>query len=260
MKVINILVLLICGAVGCIGESESIQPRILSLSAAATNILIRLGFPPAAIDEYGKIAAGKTIPPVIGKGSAVSREKIVELNIDTAVLWYYQIALAGELKQKGIRVETVAPPRLATYPDLIRQLGELTGKKAKAEQLCKEFSAALNKSASPGGKKLRVYFELYADGKCVGKESYIGDLLKVAGGESIVRKTGLVSQETIISKSPEVIFYIKDFGNTEAILRRPGIANTPAARNRRIYPVSRRLIIEGIAPLKAIEYLKTCMR
>ena len=185
---------------------------------------------------------------------------MVELNIDTAVLWYYQLALSRELKLKGIQVRTVAKLRLETYPELIKQLGELVGKKAKAEKLCKKFKETLNKVAGAGGKKRRVYFELYAAGKCAGEQSYIGDLVKAAGGKNIIRKTGLVSQETIIGQSPEVIFYIKGFSKPEEIVRRPGIANTPAAKNGRIYPVSRRLIIEGVAPLEAIEYLKTCMR
>ena len=43
------------------------------------------------------------MPPVIGKGSAVSQEKIVDLNIDTAIIWYYQVALAKVLQTKGLR-------------------------------------------------------------------------------------------------------------------------------------------------------------
>ena len=74
------LILTLCLLAGCSPEREAKTPqRILSLSTAATHILTELEVPPCAIDEYGRIAAGSPPPAVIGKGAAVSREKIAEL-------------------------------------------------------------------------------------------------------------------------------------------------------------------------------------
>jgi iron complex transport system substrate-binding protein len=253
---IYILLFSTCGLFG----DEKYPERILSLSAAATHILTELGQPPAAIDEYGKIAAGKHPPPVIGKGSAISQEKIAELKIDCAILWYYQRGAEKMLKNKGLRVEMIAAPRLENYPDLIMRLGKLTGKTKRAEKLRADFKAGLKTLKTADEKPLRVYFELYSEWKGAGSESYVGDLLKAAGGCSIIKKTGLISAETVIEKLPEVIFYIEGFTDAEKIASRPGFASIPAVKNRRIYPIKRRLVTEGLAPLEAVKYLKSLMR
>jgi iron complex transport system substrate-binding protein len=261
MKCLYALLLFLLAVGVCGAEPVKKPERILSLSAAATHIMTRLGSPPAAIDEYGKIAAGKNMPPVIGKGSAVSQEKIVDLNIDAAIIWYYQVALAKVLQTKGIRVETVGSTRLSGYPGLIRQIGKLTGRHPEAEKLAAEFKTKLKTvAANSTSKPVRVYFELYSEGKCSGDQTYLGDLVRAAGGQNIVDKNGLISLETVIEKSPEVIFYIEGFGKPKEIAARPGISSTPAAKNKRIYPVNRRLVVEGLAPLEAIKYFKSHMR
>lgn len=247
---------------GCSAEPASGRPeRILSLSTAATHILTELGAPPAAIDEYGRIAAGENPPPVIGKGSAVSQEKVAELGIDCAVIWYYQNDAAKRFRESGIRVVSVPPPRLSNCPELILRLGELTGRMEKARELAEVFRRKLARlSDARGDAPRRVYFELYSSGKAAADESYLGDLLRAAGGRSIQRKSGLVSTEYVAEAAPEVIFFVENFGSAEEIAARPGFASTPAVRNGRIYPVPRRLTVEGLAPLEAIAYLNDKMR
>lgn len=245
---------------GSLAGTEKCPERILSLSAAATHILTELGCPPAAIDEYGKIAAGKNPPPVIGKGSAISQEKLAELKIDCAVIWYYQREAEKLFRLKGIRVETVAKLRLENYPGLIMRLGKLAGKTEAAEKLCAGFKTKLKTREAAEREPVRVYFELYSAWKGAGDESYVGDLLRAAGGRSSIRKSGLISAETLIENAPEVIFYIEGFGSPGEIAARPGFASLPAVKNHRIYPVNRRLVTEGLAPLEAIKYLQSRMR
>ncbi len=247
---------------GCAPEQSKRPPnRILSLSAAATAVLTRLDLPPAAIDEYGLIAADAPPPPVIGKGAAISLEKITELEIDCVILWYYQEEAAARFRSAGLRVEVLPILRLNQYPDFLRQLGELTGQTAQAQALASTFRRELSQIAAEAGNAgIPVYFELYSPGKAAGEESYIGDLLRAAGGRSIFARTGLASAEKIIENAPEIIFYPEGFGNPAEIAARPGFASIPAVRHRRIYPVPRRLITEGIAPLEAVEYLQAQMR
>ena len=244
------------------GETKSHPRRILSLSAAATHILTQLGQPPAAIDKYGKIGAGRKTPPIIGKGSALSQEKLVELAIDCVVLWYYQNDAAELFRRKGLRVEKVPTIRLANYPQLIMTLGALVNRSEKAEILCNDFKEKFKTitKKSVAKKPLRVYLELYSKGKCAGDKSYAGDLVRAAGGRCITPKTGLISTEMVIESEPEVIFYIKEFGKPEEIKARPGFANTPAVKKGKLYPLERRFITAGLAPLEAIKYLKSCMR
>ena len=237
-------------------NNDSGQPeKILSLSAAATKILYDLGVPPVAIDEYGKIAAGEPLPEIIGKGNAVSREKIAGLRIDHVILWSYQNDASANFRNLGIKVTEIAPFRLKDYPVLVRRLGALTGKEKRAEELCSAFQKQL--SAIPKPAKMRnVYFELYGPFKSVGEESYAGDLLSRAGGIVMNRKTGLISSENLLAHQPEIIFYVEGHGSAEEIRKRPGFSQFPAVQNNRIYAVPRRLITEGIAPLEAIGFFR----
>jgi ABC-type Fe3+-hydroxamate transport system substrate-binding protein len=266
MKLVHTFVILclLSASLRLKGEKQNYPRRILSLSAAATHILTQLGQPPVASDKYGKIAAGKKMPPVIGRGSAISQEKLAELAIDCVVLWYYQNAVSELFTSKGLRVEKVPAVRLVNYPRLIMKLGVLVNKSKTAEIYCNDFKEKLKKitktATAVDKKPLRVYLELYSKGKCAGDESYAGDLVRAAGGCCINKKTGLLSAETIIEEAPEVIFYIKGFGRPEEIALRPGFAGTPAVKNGKLYPLERRLITAGLAPLEAIKYLKSCMR
>ena len=238
------------------GKISGKPEKILSLSAAATKILYDLGVPPAAIDEHGKISAGEPSPEIIGKSSAVSREKIAEIGIDHAIVWNYQKDASDHFKRLGIPVTEIAPFRLKDYPELVRRLGTLTGKEKRAEELCSAFQKQLSARQKPETMR-RVYFELYGPFKSVGEESYTGDLLACAGGIVMNRKTGLVSAENLMAHQPEIIFYTEGYGTAEDFRKRPGFLQFPAVKNNRIYAVPRRLITEGAAPLEAIEFFRT---
>ena len=219
------LFLAFCSLTGCAPERKAQTPqRILSLSTAATHILTELEVPPCAIDEYGRIAAGSPPPAVIGKGTAVSREKIAELGVDGVILWYYQEEAAERFRNEGLPVTVIPAVRLAEYPELILRLGEVTGKTERAQELAEAFRGRLERISVPAKVPARrVCFELYSPGKIAGDASYLGDLVRVAGGKSIVSKTGLISAEAVVEAAPDVIFYIEGFGSAAEIAARSTI-------------------------------------
>ncbi|MFA6930095.1 MAG: ABC transporter substrate-binding protein [Lentisphaeria bacterium] len=252
------LLLILCHENAYAAEQQRIPLRILSLSAAATHILMQLEQPPIAIDEYGLLAAGENPPPVLGRGSAVSFEKITELGINCVILWYYQNDAERLFRSRNLQVLQIAPIRLSNYAELLKTLGELTGKTKLASKLCEEFQKKKKTlpAVATGKAPTRVYFELYSEWKVAGEQSYLGDLLKAGGGQCPVAKTGLLSAETILEYAPEVIFYVQGAGFSEEIARRPGLSDTPAVRDGRIYPVERRFVTEGLALLEAIEFFQ----
>lgn len=257
MKFISIFFVILILS-GCSPAPEkgtpAFSPKILSLSAAATGILMQLDFPPVAIDEYGIPAAGDEALPVVGKGSAVSMEKVTELGCNTAILWYYQKDVARMFRNSGLQVFELPAIRFSSYPDLIRRIGLLTGKIQEAEELCRKFE---HLRQDPGkGEKIPVYFELYAPWKSAGEESYIGDLLSVAGGKPISRKSGLLNAEYILEQNPEVIFFVEDFISPEQMEKRPGFREISAVKNHRLYPVPRRFVMEGVALEEAVSFFK----
>ena len=234
------------------------QRRILSLSAAATHILTALGKAPVAIDQYGLIAAGEPAPPVLGRGSAISLEKVSELQINCVILWYYQNDAERLFRKRGIETVSLQPLRLNTYPELLTKLGDLSNSQAKANELRSRFESDLQAVSTWQRDKepVRVYFELYSEWKAVGNQSFLGDLLKTAGGLCPADKSGLISPERILEFAPEVIFFVGGYADANELARRPGLASSPAVRNKRLYAVDRRLITEGLAIIEAIEFFR----
>jgi len=238
--------------------------RILSLSTAATHILLTLGHPPAAIDSYGQVADPGRQLPVIGKGTILSQEKLTELQINCVLHWSYQTEIAQWCQKHRLRAESIEPLRLQQIPQLIERLGEMVAAQEKARQLRENFqrqlAAVASKAAAGRSRVMPVYFELYSAGKLAGEETYVGDLVRAAGGRCLTRKSGLVSVETVLEAAPEVIFFVEGFADAESISNRPGLQATPAVRNGRMVPVERRLLVEGLAPVEAINFLQQHLR
>lgn len=249
------LFFLLLSAAGCSGEQKKVDPpRICSLSSAAVCLLGRLAVTPAAVDEYSRPFAPAGTP-VVGKGSAVSAERLLELKINTIIVWEYQRAAVGHLRCYGIKTVSVAPLRLATLPEFIRELGDLTGKTREAQQLAAEFSRKLASLSVPALQR-RVYLELYSRNRGAGRNSYAGDLIAAAGGKNILESTSLTGTDEIIRQDPEIIFYVEHCGSAEEIMKRPGMSNVSAVKNKKIFPVPRKFLVEGAFPLEAVEYLK----
>ena len=252
-----IFALLLCA--GCSGEKKLSPPkRIASLCTAGSAVLCSLGIPPAAVDHYS-VPVVPEGTAVIGKGSAVSAEKIVELGIDTLVVWSYQMPAVEHLERFGIRVIALDPVRLKSFPGMVEKLGRLTGKEGEARQLAEKYEKLLLFPESAPKKPKRVYLELYTSNRGAGELSYAGDLLKAAGGRSILEKSALTGSEHIITKDPEVIFFVEGFTTAEEIMKRQGFSVIEAVKRKAVFPVPRRLLVEGAFPVEAVEYFKKRM-
>ena len=241
---------------GCSAEKKRSPAagRICSLSAAASVILCKLGAPPAAVDHYSSpfVPAGV---PVIGKGTALQLEKILELQIATLVVWSYQVNAVSHLKRHGIRIIALEPVRMKNYPELVRQLARLAGKEQKGRELVRMYEQKIPLSGA-GTLPKRVYLELYSRNRGAGDDSYAGDLLRAAGGQSILKNTSLAGTEHIIGKNPEIIFFAGEPASVSEIMARPGFANVEAVRRKAVFPVPRRLLVEGAFPDEAVAYFK----
>ena len=233
--------------------------RLLVTATPATAILLKLGAGDAiaAIDEYNRIVPGAEQLYALGVPGAISLEKLAELRITHALLWDYQRTLAAGCRTLGIEVLPLAPPNLKTYPELIRQLGQLTGREARAAELCREFErelAALPEPA-PDARRVRVYLELYRPYQTVGPDSYLHELLVRAGAENLgaeLRAGNRINPEQLLAAPPDVIFYLEGYTDPEELRRRPGFAALPAVRNHRLYPLPRGRLIAGLEPAQLI--------
>jgi iron complex transport system substrate-binding protein len=227
--------------------------RVLSLCTSANDTMVALTEAArlAAIDEYGRVVPGVEQARVIGKGSAISREAVLALGIDLAFVWWYQDDAAAMLEGLSVPVVRVRTDRATEIPPMIRMVGECLNRRGAAEPLARGVEEFLDRAASdrplPAGRP-RVYLELYGPFRTVGRDSYMNDLLALAGADNIagdISGTVLLSAERLIQADPDVILFAEGFADAGEIANRPGMAGLKAVREGRVFPVDRKYLLAG---------------
>ena len=240
--------------------------RILSLCTSATDTIAAVGESGrvAAIDEYSRAAAGVEHAVVIGKGSAISKEQVLALKIDLAFIWWYQDDAAAMLEGLGVPVVRIRSGRAAEVPSIIRLIGDCLGCRQKADALAAPVEEFLGRTSSRPEQTERpvTYLELYSPFRTVGRDSYMNDLLELAGGRNIAADTTgtvVLSAERLIQNEPEVILVVEGFADARAIASRPGMSDLKAVRAGRVYVIDRGLLIAGPNLPQAVEKLRVIM-
>lgn len=238
--------------------------RVLSLCTSANDTLAALGEAArlAAIDEYGRVVPGVERARVIGKGSAISREAVLALGIDLAFVWWYQDDAAAMLEGLSVPVVRVRTDHAAEIPLMIRMVGECLNRREAAEPLARGVEEFLDRAASdrplPVGRP-RVYLELYGPFRTVGRDSYMNDLLELAGADSIAADTVgtvLLSAERLIQADPDVVLFVEGFASAGEFAARPGMGNLRAVRSGRLLPIDRGRLVAGPRLPESVTYLR----
>jgi iron complex transport system substrate-binding protein len=239
--------------------------RILSICTSATATLVELGLADriAAIDEFGRVLDGTGNAVVIGKGSMISREQVLALKIDLAFVWWYQDDAAALLDGLGVPVVRIRTGRAAEVPAMIRLVGQCMDCRDQAETSAGEVERFLRQAATAPtqaqANRPAVYLELYSQFKTVGRDSYMNDLLELAGGRNIAAGatgTVILSAEQLIRNEPDVILVVEGFATAQDVAGRPGFAELNAVRTGRIIEVDRRCLVAGPALPLAVEKLR----
>ncbi len=225
--------------------------RILSLCTSATDTILRLGAAKrlAAIDEYGRVVPGTEQTPVIGKGSAISREQVLAMKIDLAFVWWYQDDAASVLAGLGVPVVRMRSGRAAEVPGMIRLVGECLGRQDAAGALAQSVERFVASATTrPAPAQPRVFLELYGPYKTVGRDTYMNDLLDLAGASNIAADTAgtvLLSAERLVQADPDVILCVGDVTSAGAMASRPGMADLRATRAGRVVAINRCWLVAG---------------
>ena len=240
--------------------------RILSLCTSATATIAAMGESHRllAIDDYGRVVPGVDNAAVIGKGSAISKEQVLALKIDLAFVWWYQDDAAAMLESLGIPVLKIRSGRAAEIPSMIRLVGDCLGCRERADALTMPVEQFLRQTSSQPAQSRRpvVYLELYSPFKTVGRDSYINDLLELAGGRNIAADatgTVVLSAERLIQNEPDVVLVVEGFADAQAVASRPGMSELKAIRAKRVYAIDRDLLIAGPNLPQAVEKLRVIL-
>ncbi len=225
--------------------------RLVSLSPSLTEIVYALGredwlvgvtdfcdYPPAA---RGKPRVGGTITPNL--------ERVLQVrpSLVLATAEGNPRDLVGQLTRVGIPIFALKPDGYAGILDSIRLLGRVLQAEAPAAALVRAMDeqAARIQRAVAGRPRPRVLYLVWSDPAiAAGPASFIHDLIRIAGGENVVRVPTVpyprVSLEEIVARAPEVILVAS---HLDAMDRPPTVAlgsvwrGIRAVRSNRVVPV-----------------------
>lgn len=237
--------------------------RVLSLCTTVTDTLLRLdqGHRLAGIDEYSRVVPGADTFPVLGKGSALSREQVLARGIDLAFIWWFQEEVAHLLADLDVPFVRIRCQRAAELPATLRLIGECLNIRPVAEALAVSLEPHLARSArTPDPTAPRVYLELYSPFKTAGSDSYLGDLLELAAARNVAveaRGALLLSAESLLEADPDIVLLIRDFATVAGFSQRTGMSRLRAVESDRVYLLDRYVLVAGAGLPDAVRHLES---
>ncbi len=184
--------------------------------------------------------------PAPGNWDFVGIESVVALKPDLVIIWSQQRESIQALESRGIPVYGVfLKSREDVYRE-IRDLGVLTGRKKRADELIAYTRAEIERvnhrvSALPVSHRPSIYY-MWAQGNletsCGG--STVEELITLAGGRNVcgaVRSEHLVvNLERVLEWNPEmIVMWFNERKNPADLLADPQWRLIRAVRNRRIF-------------------------
>lgn len=252
------LLLVVCNRFDNEDKKQNNKERIVCISKQYSEIIYALN----AQQDIVAVDVSSTYPPeikklpTIGYHRALSAEAILAMK-PTIIFQDNNIGPEHVVKQLNeLKIPMKDFGKHAGTIDgtdsLIREMGAYFHKEQRADSLCIKLNADMNnaieraKQYTDSVKVLIIHFGQASDIYLVmTKKSTAGKLIAWAGGKMAVNdEKGMkqISPEIVASSDPDVIL-LTDFGydrlggSTEKIKELPGIANTKAFKNNRIYRV-----------------------
>lgn len=225
--------------------------RIISLAPSITETLFALQLDEriVGVTSYCDYPAGALAKERIGDTLSPNLERIIALKPDLVI-----VTTASQLESLTRQLDSLSIPVYVTNPrtidgiiGTIRRLGELTGRTTRADELAREMEARKERIASRVGRlpQVAVLYLLQLDPLITaGKETFLNDLISIAGGQSISGGEQAdypqFSRETVLARSPEVMLLPSRHGegSIDVARLRQLFATTPAVRNNRLMTIN----------------------
>jgi iron complex transport system substrate-binding protein len=219
------LCVLLCG---CSDESS-----VLEESAAAQRVVT---FAPHLAEIMHVVGAGEQLVgvsawsdyprevlelPEVGDAFTVDQEQLSLLRPDLLLVWDSGMPshTVDELRKLGYRVESITTRGLDDVVAAMRRIGELTGRRGRAEEAAADFSnafAALREEYRDASA-IDVFFQVSARPLyTVNREHFISEIITICGGRNIFDDlegfAPSVDVEAVVSRDPEVMLAGADLG------------------------------------------------
>ncbi len=218
--------------------------RIIPLVPSALRILVQVGADDriVAVDRKSAAAKANMLPflskpalaklPIVGDRKEPNLESILALNPDLVVTSSTADKADALQRALGVPVICVVSEPDEDY-DIIRLLGTVAGKKARAEELVAYLSIAAEEleakvATIPPSERKRVYLGLFTNSGRFTQTMPVYQSLMLAGGINVAGEVPAstswgsveINKERIIAWDPEVVFV--DWRETAAYLPKEG--------------------------------------
>ena len=260
-------VLLACGA-----AAQQRPSRIISIVPAVTEMLFAIGAGPrvVAVSSYDREPPEVTRLPQVGALLDPDLERILSLRPDLVVIYGSQSDLQEQLTRARIPLYPYVHhvgAGLGHITRTIRELGERTGEKARADSVASAIEGHLTDiqrrvAGRPKPRTLVVFGRepatlrnLYASGGV----GFLHDMIETAGGANVfatVKREGVqATSEMLLAAAPEVILELRAEGDDAVDLSAwQSIPAVPAVRARRIVVLAgSEMVIPGPRVAKGTE-------
>ena len=251
--------------------------RIVSLAPSNTEILFYLGLGDRVVGDttYCDYPEEAKLITKIGGFEDPSLEKIVALKPDLVLATDMHQPLLKGLEDAGLNVLVLNPHTIEGILADIQFVGSAAGVEDKAADLTKglknRVEAVSTKATNvPENQRLIVYYEMwYEPLMSIGKDSLIGQMIKLAGGINItadsIEQYPQLSAEVILERNPQVMINSYGMDSKEItpaeIESRKGWKEISFVKNNRIYTIDSDLltlpgprIVDGLEAMAALLY------
>jgi iron complex transport system substrate-binding protein len=209
--------------------------RIVSTSPSITEALFALGLGDrvVGVSTYCRYPEVVTTLPKVGTFLKPQSEVIARLRPDLVIVHGGPHDVARQLATLSIRTISVDRGTLASVYSTIRTIASATDVRERGDRLIAELEQRLDRvraavASRPRRKVLVIVGRrpgTLGDVVAAGRESFLNDLVGVAGGVNVLGSDGLleyptVSMETVIRLAPDVIVDAGDMGDTADERRR----------------------------------------
>ncbi|NLI78973.1 MAG: ABC transporter substrate-binding protein [Candidatus Riflebacteria bacterium] len=237
--------------------------RVVSLVPSQTEMLFRLGLGPLVIGisdhcSYPKEAQGL---PRVG-GQELNLERLAALR-PTTVIDLEGAHRRYELffRQVGWRYLNYSARTLEEIPRLAASLAADLGAPIAGQKFASQWENDLLALRKPASRRPRVYLEIWdSPPQAAGPNSFIGGLIRLAGGENVVDIESpdfpVVPLSLIVKKDPEFILLAYPTSSTTLVGTRPGWGDITAVRMQQVIILPEDLFLRpGPRCLEAVRYL-----
>lgn len=195
--------------------------RIVSLAPNLTELAFAAGAGSRVVGtvEYSDEPEAARSIPRVGDAFRVDPERIMALEPDLVLAWTSgtPAPTIARLRALGLDVREFATHRIADVPRVVRQLGEIAGSRAMAEQSAARFerNMAALRSRYEERAQLRVFLQVSTRPLfTINGAQIMSELVQVCGGANVFADLNQlapqVSVEAVLARDPDVIVATDD--------------------------------------------------